>query len=93
MMNLFIREYAFVDKPVVIADAMKDLKISTKWNFDFFKSECGSIKVIVKQNVNECNSELVFQSFLEQSPIKGYLILLILEFPWLSRFMLAVGLL
>ncbi|MEH2313984.1 MAG: cupin-like domain-containing protein [Nostoc sp.] len=43
--------------------------------------------------VNESNSELVFQSFLEKSPIKGYLIPLILEFPWLSRFLLAVGLL
>lgn len=43
--------------------------------------------------VNECNSELVFQSFLEKSLIKGYLVPLIFEFPWLSRFILAVGLL
>lgn len=43
--------------------------------------------------VNECNSELVFQSFIQESSNKGYLLPLILEFPWLSRFMLAVGLL
>ncbi|MBW4611887.1 MAG: cupin-like domain-containing protein [Desmonostoc vinosum HA7617-LM4] len=41
--------------------------------------------------VNEWNSELVFQAFLEESPIKGHLLPLILEFPWLSKFLLATG--
>lgn len=43
--------------------------------------------------VNEWNSELVFQSFAEKNYIKGSLLPLILEFPWLSRFVVAVGLL
>ncbi|MEH2178715.1 cupin-like domain-containing protein [Nostoc sp.] len=41
----FVREYASVGKPVIITDAMKDWKASTKWTLDFFRSECASISV------------------------------------------------
>ncbi|WP_335136723.1 cupin-like domain-containing protein [Nostoc sp.] len=43
--------------------------------------------------VNESNSELVFQSFIEKGDIKAYLLPLILEFPLVSRFMLFIGIL
>ncbi|MEH2082696.1 MAG: cupin-like domain-containing protein [Nostoc sp.] len=61
----FILEYASVGKPVIIADAMKDLKISTKWNFDFFRSECGSIEAIVKENSSEIHSFMTVADYLD----------------------------
>lgn len=62
----FIQEYASIGRPVVIADAMKDLKISTKWNFDFFKSECGSIKVLVKKkNSSDTHSFMTVADYLD----------------------------
>ncbi|MGI2902867.1 cupin-like domain-containing protein [Tolypothrix sp. VBCCA 56010] len=40
----FVREYASVGKPVIITDAMKNWKASTKWTVDFFRSQYGSVK-------------------------------------------------
>ncbi|MHC5933203.1 cupin-like domain-containing protein [Nostoc sp.] len=44
----FIKEYASIGKPVIITDAMKDWTATTKWTFDFLKSECGAIECHVK---------------------------------------------
>ncbi len=44
-------------------------------------------------SVDHWNSELVFQSFVEMSPIKGHLLPLIIEFPWIGRSLFAIGLL
>ncbi|MDF5719758.1 MAG: cupin-like domain-containing protein [Rhizonema sp. PD37] len=38
----FVSEYASIGKPVIITDAIKDWKASTKWTVDFFRSEYGS---------------------------------------------------
>lgn len=43
----FVREYASVGKPVIITDAIKNWKASTKWTIDFFRSEYGSITDLV----------------------------------------------
>ena len=48
----FVREYASVGKPVIIADAMKDWKASTKWTLNFFRSEYGSINSLVRDVSN-----------------------------------------
>ncbi|QKQ73082.1 cupin-like domain-containing protein [Nostoc sp. TCL240-02] len=42
--------------------------------------------------INEFNSELVFQSFVEGNPIKGHLLPLVLEFPWLGKVLFSLGL-
>ncbi|ASC71027.1 hypothetical protein XM38_019760 [Halomicronema hongdechloris C2206] len=42
--------------------------------------------------LNECNSELAFQSFRDIAPIKGRLLPLLLEFPWLGNALFRVGL-
>ncbi|MEH2296105.1 cupin-like domain-containing protein [Nostoc sp.] len=41
--------------------------------------------------LNEWNSEIVFQSVFERSPIKGHLFPLVLEFPWLGKALFALG--
>ncbi|WP_265270277.1 cupin-like domain-containing protein [Nostoc sp. KVJ3] len=46
----FVREYASIGKPVIITDAMKDWTASTKWNMNFFKSECGSLNIKVRED-------------------------------------------
>ena len=42
--------------------------------------------------LNEYNAELAFQSFRNLAPIKGRLLPLLLEFPWLSNALFRVGL-
>ncbi|MEH2411051.1 cupin-like domain-containing protein [Nostoc sp.] len=49
----FVKEYAFVGKPVIITDAMKDWTAMTKWIFDFFRSKYGAITVNVKEDSTE----------------------------------------
>ncbi|MEH2405968.1 cupin-like domain-containing protein [Nostoc sp.] len=49
----FVKEYAFVGKPVIITDAMKDWTAMTKWTFDFFRSKYGAITVNVKEDSTE----------------------------------------
>ncbi|MBC1236340.1 MULTISPECIES: cupin-like domain-containing protein [Nostoc] len=46
-----------------------------------------------RNSVDQWNSELVFQSFIEADGIKGHLVPLIIEFPWLGSFLFAIGLL
>ncbi|MEH2222129.1 cupin-like domain-containing protein [Nostoc sp.] len=46
----FVREYVSIGKPVIIADAMKNWAASTKWNMNFFKSECGSLNIKVRED-------------------------------------------
>ncbi|BBD60570.1 JmjC domain-containing protein [Nostoc sp. HK-01] len=41
--------------------------------------------------LNEWNSELFFQSYIEKSPIRGQLLPLVLEFPWLGKTLFALG--
>ncbi|MEH2178699.1 cupin-like domain-containing protein [Nostoc sp.] len=41
--------------------------------------------------LNEWNSELFFQSFLEKVPIKGHLLPLVLEFPWIGKVLFTIG--
>lgn len=41
--------------------------------------------------LNEWNSEMVFQSITQKSPIKGHLFPLILEFPWLGKALFYIG--
>ncbi|MDM9583642.1 MULTISPECIES: cupin-like domain-containing protein [unclassified Nostoc] len=41
--------------------------------------------------LNEWNSELFFQSITEKNPIKGHLLPLVLEFPWLGKTLFAIG--
>lgn len=53
----FVREYASVGKPVIITDAMKDWKASTKWTLDFFRSEYGSITSLVRDVSNGTHGE------------------------------------
>lgn len=54
----FVEKYASVRKPVIITDAMKNWKASTKWTMDFFKSEYGSITDVVI----DCNAETSLKS-------------------------------
>ncbi len=60
----FIQEYASLGKPVIITDVMKNLKIFTKWNFDFFKLECGSIKVKVKEDNTYTHSLMTVSDYI-----------------------------
>ncbi|MEH2317913.1 MAG: hypothetical protein V7K24_12470, partial [Nostoc sp.] len=39
----FVREYASIGKPVIIADAMKNWTASTKWNMNFLVESMGDI--------------------------------------------------
>lgn len=41
--------------------------------------------------LNEWNSELFFQSITEKNSIKGHLLPLVLEFPWLGKTLFAIG--
>ncbi|MEH2296106.1 cupin-like domain-containing protein [Nostoc sp.] len=41
--------------------------------------------------LNEWNSELFFQSICEQNLVKGHLLPLVLEFPWLGKALFAIG--
>ncbi|QLE49532.1 cupin-like domain-containing protein [Nostoc sp. C057] len=41
--------------------------------------------------LNEWNSELFFQSICEKNPVKGHLLPLVLEFPWLGKALFAIG--
>lgn len=52
----FVREYASVGKPVIITDAMKNWKASTKWTVDFFRSEYGSVKDLMMDYKPENNT-------------------------------------
>ena len=61
----FVGEYASVGKPVIITDAMKNWKASTKWTVDFFRSQYGSVKDLMmdyKVENNTWNQTLVAMS-------------------------------
>ncbi len=61
----FIKEYASVGKPVIITDAMKDWTATTKWTFDFFKSECGAIECVVKENNQYTESVMSIADYID----------------------------
>ncbi len=62
----FVQKYALVGKPVIITDAMKDWKAPTKWNFDFFRSECGSTNVKVKEdNMTAFDEQITIADYID----------------------------
>lgn len=61
----FIREYASVGKPVIITDAMKDWKATTKWTIDFFKSEYGSTNFLVTDVRNQTRVDTTVADYLD----------------------------
>ncbi|NMF61951.1 hypothetical protein DP113_25295 [Brasilonema octagenarum UFV-E1] len=62
----FIREYASVGKPVIITDAMKDWKATTKWTADFFRSEYGSSNFLVTDVRNQTRVDMTVAEYLER---------------------------
>ncbi|MEO1348697.1 MAG: cupin-like domain-containing protein [Cyanobacteria bacterium J06635_15] len=43
----FVQDYASVGKPVIITDALRNWKASTKWTMDFFRSQYGAAEYLV----------------------------------------------
>lgn len=41
--------------------------------------------------INEWNSEMIFQYLIETYPIQGHLVRLILQYPWLGKFIFNIG--
>jgi len=79
-------------KPIeVILEPGEIIYTPSKW-WHHVKNLEDSIAV-THNGIDEWNSEIVFQSATEASSIKGLLLPLILEFPWLGRVLFATGLL
>ncbi|MGJ5628679.1 cupin-like domain-containing protein [Nostoc sp. CALU 1950] len=75
----FVREYASVGKPVIITDAMKDWKASTKWTMDFFRTEYGSSVGQVMDCATLTKSPMTIADYLDYMTLKERDKLLCLE--------------
>jgi len=61
----FVCEYASTGKPVIITDAMKGWKASTKWTVDFFRSKYGHIKTEVQDCKTNTSTSMTIADYMD----------------------------
>ncbi len=83
--------YAKANPVKFIIESGEILYIPPSW-WHHVKNIENSIALGSSLLLNEWNSELFFQSVSEKSPVKGYLLPLILEFPFLAKILFIMGL-